>query len=355
MDAWTRWTSCLMLLSVTPLLAAGSPPPLKTFPVDDSHSVLFVCLSPDARTLVYCLDSNTESEVTLYWCRGPEFSQRQELRLSGRVVAWDLSRDGRWMAIAFREGVVRVVELSPSPAPRLHTLSIPRVTDDGEPGTVKSASLRWLSSTQGTRELLVCSGGMYRPATLYLFDLAAPNHPPRTRPIDGMVVTAGGTWDRPIISNLLCIRRDTAERKVIYGLMTSYARWKLDGDRGIYVSYFCSWYNCDYYDDAPLTIGVWDVESGKLLGWRNITAKSLAAFPVLSADRKTLYILRTSGRLMRWNYATNTTEHWDIGPNSEWDLGLNSHALAVSGSTAYVATSSDHAVTLIRIAIPPSD
>ncbi len=106
---------------------------------------------------------------------------------------------------------------------------------------------------------------------------------------------------------------------------------------------------------APLTIGVWDVESGKLLGWRNITAKSLAAFPVLSADRKTLYILRTSGRLMRWNYATNTTEHWDIGPNSEWDLGLNSHALAVSGSTAYVATSSDHTVTLTRIAILSSD
>lgn len=312
--------------------------------VSDGKNLLFVDLSANARTLVYASESNTvgNHHSDIYWSRGPLFDRVWHLRLSASVLAWDITPDGTMLALACDDGHVRLIRFSDSACVHVTKLSIPRIRGSGEGGAPRGASLCFTNGRSGP-SLLVCVGGQYVPATLIDFALGPPARRRRSRRLDGMVLILKGTWDSPIITNMNFIRRDDREGKVLYRIRAPAPIVITSKRLGIHVS-------ANGY--GPITIGVWELGSGKVLRTLRLPEGSLAGMPAVRVATRELFVVRKDGNLVQWNFGTEQQKVW----RSSVTVGENDvlrRAFVVVGKTAYLADVTDDGIVIVRKAKLP--
>ena len=313
--------------------------------VSDPKDLFWVELSTNLRTLVYASQSsmvgNHHSDI--YWSRGPLFERVRHHEFSASVEAWDMAPDGSMLALACDDGYVRLLRFSDSACVDVTKLAIPRISSSEE-GAPRSASLCF-TNDRPQPNLLVCVGGAYVPATLIEFDLGPPARRRRSRKLDGMVLILKGTWDSPIITNMDFIRRDDREGKVLYGIRTPAPVVITSKRLGIYMS--ATGYGL-------ITIGVWELGSGKVLRTLRLPEGSVASMPAMRVATRELFVVRKDGNIVQWNFGTGQQKVWrsslTIGEN---DMILG--PLVVAGKTAYIAGLAESAVIVSRAKLPGGD
>ena len=102
-----------------------------------------------------------------------------------------------------------------------------------------------------------------------------------------------------------------------------------------------------WWTQEDVCVGIWDVDTGKVLGKKYFPGKSVIGLPSIRANSASAYILRTSGDIIEWDVDQDRLVKW-AGTRSIPSQRRNEQWFVVAERTAYVVTTSGRSIVLMK-------